>query len=139
MQNNRTSQFFPEALTYADVLLLPDYSEVLPREADTTVHLTENITLKVPLISAAMDTVTEAELAVAMAREGGIGIIHKNMSIERQAEQVRRVKRSECGMITDQGCVVFSFFVKPNQAKADVVYVKVDGLLQIPAKQYGYA
>ncbi|HEX8349907.1 MAG TPA: IMP dehydrogenase [Hymenobacter sp.] len=90
-----------EALTYDDVLLLPAYSEVLPRDADTTTQLTRNIRLNLPFLSAAMDTVTESDMAIAMAQEGGIGIIHKNMSIKAQAEQVRRVKRSESGMILD--------------------------------------
>ena len=90
-----------QALTYDDVLLLPAYSEVLPRDTDTSTWLTRRIRLNIPLLSAAMDTVTEADLAIAMAREGGIGFIHKNMSIQRQAEQVRRVKRSESGMIMD--------------------------------------
>lgn len=95
------SQVVFQALTYDDVLLLPAYSEVLPRHTDTSTWLTRRIRLNIPLLSAAMDTVTEAELAIAMAREGGIGFIHKNMSIQRQAEQVRRVKRSESGMIMD--------------------------------------
>jgi IMP dehydrogenase len=90
-----------EALTYDDVLLLPAYSEVLPHNTDTTSQLTRNIRINIPLLSAAMDTVTETELAIAMAQEGGIGIIHKNMSIKKQAEQVRKVKRSESGMILD--------------------------------------
>ncbi|AIZ64668.1 inosine-5-monophosphate dehydrogenase [Hymenobacter sp. DG25B] len=90
-----------EALTYDDVLLLPAYSEVLPRDADTSTQLTRNIRLNLPFVSAAMDTVTEAEMAIAMAQEGGIGVIHKNMSIRAQAELVRRVKRSESGMIMD--------------------------------------
>ena len=90
-----------EALTYDDVLLLPAYSEVLPNNTDTSSWLTRNIRINVPLLSAAMDTVTETELAIAMAQEGGIGIIHKNMSIKKQAEQVRKVKRSESGMILD--------------------------------------
>ena len=90
-----------EALTYDDVLLLPAYSEVLPRDCDTSTPLTRNIRLNIPLISAAMDTVTEADLAIAMAQEGGIGIIHKNMTIKEQADQVRKVKRSESGMILD--------------------------------------
>ncbi|MBC6990775.1 IMP dehydrogenase [Hymenobacter sp. BT491] len=90
-----------EALTYDDVLLLPAYSEVLPRDADPSSQLTRNIRLKLPFVSAAMDTVTEADMAIAMAQEGGIGIIHKNMTIRKQAELVRRVKRSESGMILD--------------------------------------
>ncbi|MEM0939565.1 MAG: IMP dehydrogenase [Bacteroidota bacterium] len=94
-------KFLFEALTYDDVLLLPGYSEVLPRDTDTSSHITRNIRLNIPLVSAAMDTVTEAKLAIAMALEGGIGIIHKNMSIEKQAIQVRKVKRSQSGMILD--------------------------------------
>ncbi len=96
-----SSRFQVEALTYDDVLLLPGYSEVLPRETITTTQLTRNIALNIPLVSAAMDTVTEAELAIAMALEGGLGFIHKNMGIDAQANQVRRVKRSQSGMILD--------------------------------------
>ncbi|MFD2246123.1 IMP dehydrogenase [Pontibacter ruber] len=95
------SKILFEALTYDDVLLLPAYSEVLPKDTDTSTQLTRNIRINIPLLSAAMDTVTEADLAIAMAQEGGIGIIHKNMSIRAQAEQVRKVKRSESGMILD--------------------------------------
>ena len=90
-----------EALTYDDVLLLPGYSEVLPRDTSTKTRLTRNIELNLPFVSAAMDTVTEYELAIAMAQEGGIGVIHKNMTLEKQAEQVRKVKRSESGMVLD--------------------------------------
>ena len=90
-----------EGLTFDDVLLVPRKSEVLPRDVDTSVTLTKGIKLNVPLISAAMDTVTDARLAIAMAREGGIGIIHKNMSIEAQAIEVDKVKRSENGVITN--------------------------------------
>ena len=96
-----TSKFLFEALTYDDVLLVPAYSEVLPRETDTSTNLTSNIRLNIPLVSAAMDTVTEAELAISIAMEGGIGFIHKNMKIELQAEQVRKVKRSQSGLILD--------------------------------------
>ncbi|MBI2627616.1 IMP dehydrogenase [Candidatus Nomurabacteria bacterium] len=92
---------FTEGLTYDDVLLIPQYSEVLPREVDISSFLTRKIKLNVPIVSAAMDTVTEAALAIAMAQEGGIGILHKNMSIEKQAAEVRKVKRSESGMIHD--------------------------------------
>ena len=96
-----STKFLFEALTYDDVLLLPAYSEVLPREVSTSSRLTRNIWLNIPIVSAAMDTVTEADLAIALAQEGGIGIIHKNMTIAQQAAQVRKVKRSESGMIID--------------------------------------
>jgi IMP dehydrogenase len=96
-----SSKLLYEALTYDDVLLVPAYSEILPRDTSTVTKLTRNISLNIPLISAAMDTVTEYEMAIAVAQEGGIGMIHKNMSIELQADQVRRVKRSESGMIID--------------------------------------
>ena len=94
-------KFVGDALTFDDVLLIPNYSTVLPRETNVRTRFTKDIDLNIPLVSAAMDTVTESELAIALAREGGIGIIHKNFSIERQAEEVDRVKRSESGMITD--------------------------------------
>ena len=90
-----------EGLTYDDVLLVPAYSEVLPREVSIKTKFSRNITLNVPIVSAAMDTVTESAMAIAIAREGGIGVIHKNMTIEQQAAQVRRVKRAESGMIID--------------------------------------
>lgn len=90
-----------EGLTFDDVLLIPQYSEVLPRNVDISTHFSRNIKLNIPIVSAAMDTVTEAALAIAIAREGGIGVIHKNMSIEEQARQVKTVKRAENGMIYD--------------------------------------
>lgn len=97
----KNSKFLFEALTYDDVLLVPAYSEVLPRETNISSKLTRNIRLNIPIVSAAMDTVTEAELAISMALEGGLGFIHKNMRIDEQAEQVRKVKRSQSGMILD--------------------------------------
>lgn len=97
----QSPKFFGEGLTFDDVLLVPAYSDVLPREVNITTQLTKDISLNIPLLSAAMDTVTESTLAIALAREGGIGILHKNMSIEKQAEQVRKVKRSESGLIID--------------------------------------
>ena len=99
--SSHTKKIFGEGLTFDDVLLLPAYSEVLPRDVDTSTRLTKNITLNIPMLSAAMDTVTEANLAIALAREGGLGFLHKNMSIEQQAAQVRKVKRSESGLILD--------------------------------------
>ncbi|MAN58756.1 MAG: IMP dehydrogenase, partial [Flavobacteriaceae bacterium] len=90
-----------EGLTYDDVLLVPAYSEILPREVSIETKFSRNITLNVPIVSAAMDTVTESAMAIAMAREGGIGVLHKNMSIEQQAAEVRKVKRAESGMIID--------------------------------------
>jgi IMP dehydrogenase len=92
---------FIEGLTFDDVLLVPAYSEILPRDVNIQTRLTKEITLNVPMLSAAMDTVTEASLAIALAREGGIGILHKNMSMEKQADQVRKVKRSESAMVID--------------------------------------
>ncbi|MFM6953838.1 MAG: IMP dehydrogenase [Sphingobacteriaceae bacterium] len=96
-----SQKFVAEGLTYDDVLLIPAYSEVLPREVDTSTWLTRNIRLNIPIVSAAMDTVTEAGLAIAIAQAGGLGMLHKNMSIQAQAEEVRKVKRSESGMIQD--------------------------------------
>jgi IMP dehydrogenase len=95
------SKILGEGLTYDDVLLVPNYSEVLPRDVDIRTQFTRNIRINIPIVSAAMDTVTESRMAIAMAREGGIGVLHKNMSIEMQATKVRRVKRAESGMILD--------------------------------------
>ena len=102
-----------QALTFEDVLLVPQYSEVLPKEVNLETKLTKNITLKIPMVSAAMDTVTEYRTAIAMARLGGIGIIHKNMDIEAQCKQVTKVKKSESGIIIDP------IFVHPDATLAD--------------------
>lgn len=102
-----------EGITFDDVLLVPAYSEVIPNEVDLSTHLTKKIKLNIPMMSAGMDTVTEHRMAIAMARQGGIGIIHKNMSIEQQAEEVDKVKRSENGVITDP------FFLSPEHTLAD--------------------
>src|SRR4249920_2472929 len=96
-----SDKFIGEGLTYDDVLLIPAYSEVLPRDVDVSSQFTRNIKINVPIISAAMDTVTESVLAIAIAQEGGIGVLHKNMTIEDQADQLRKVKRSASGMILD--------------------------------------
>ena len=102
-----------ESITFDDVLLVPSYSEVIPNQVDLTTHLTKTIKLNIPMMSASMDTVTEHRMAIAMARQGGIGIIHKNMSIEKQAEEVDKVKRSENGVITDP------FYLSPEHTLAD--------------------
>lgn len=111
-----TNKFLYEALTYDDVLLLPAYSEVLPRDANTITRLTRNIQLNIPLVSAAMDTVTESSLAISIALEGGLGFIHKNMSIDAQAVQVRKVKRSQSGMILDPITLNINSFVADANA-----------------------
>ncbi|MBV9448026.1 MAG: IMP dehydrogenase [Streptosporangiaceae bacterium] len=95
------AKFAPVGLTFDDVLLLPDHSNVVPSEADTTTRVTRRLLLRIPLVSAGMDTVTEARMAIAMARQGGVGVLHRNMSVEEQAQQVDMVKRSEAGMITN--------------------------------------
>ena len=119
-------RFNTEALTYDDVLLVPGYSEILPRETQTKTVLTKNISLNIPLVSAAMDTVTESELAIAMALEGGLGFIHKNMSIDQQVLEVERVKKSESGMIIDP------IVVRQDQSVAEVqqimAHYKISGL-----------
>ena len=121
-----TSKFLFEALTYDDVLLVPAYSEVLPRETDTSSKLTSNIKLNIPLVSAAMDTVTEAELAISMAMEGGLGFIHKNMKMELQAEQVRKVKRSQSGMIQDP--ITLKIHSKVSEAENIMREFKIGGI-----------
>src|SRR5690349_20795702 len=95
-----TPKFSPVGLTFDDVLLLPAHSELMPSEADTSTRITRKYRLRVPLVSSAMDTVTEARMAIAMARQGGLGVLHRNLSIEEQAQQVDLVKRSEAGMVT---------------------------------------
>ena len=115
-----TSKFVKEGLTFDDVLLIPAESHVLPSQVDISTHLTKKIKLNTPIMTAAMDTVTEADMAIAIAREGGIGIIHKNMSISQQAEQVDMVKRSENGVITNP------FWLGPGHtlAEADELMAK---------------
>src|SRR5258705_10735829 len=95
----------PEALTFDDVLLVPAYSEVVPTQVSTQTQLTRNIVLNTPLMSAAMDTVTEARLAIAMAQQGGLGVVHRNLTIAAQAGEVDKVKRSESGMIVGPGTI----------------------------------
>ena len=99
---SHNSKIFGEGLTYDDVLLIPAYSEVLPREVSIKTKFTKNIELNIPIVSAAMDTVTESAMAIAIAREGGIGVLHKNMTIDQQSTEVRKVKRAESGMIQIQ-------------------------------------
>ena len=106
-----------DGITFDDVLLVPQYSEVTPNMVDLTTHLTKKIKLNIPMMSAGMDTVTEHRMAIAMARQGGIGIIHKNMSIEQQAEEVDKVKRSENGVITDP------FYLSPEHTLDDAIYL----------------
>ena len=110
-----SSRIVKEGLTFDDVLLIPQASDVVPADVDLKTKLTDDIRLNIPLISAAMDTVTENRMAIAIAREGGIGIIHKNMTIEQQAEQVDKVKRSEHGVITDP------FFLEPENLVKDAL------------------
>ena len=101
LNTDHNSKFLPEALTFDDILMVPAHSNVLPADINVRTRLAGDIYLNTPLISAAMDTVTESRMAIAMAREGGLGVIHKNMPIRQQADQVDRVKRSENGVIND--------------------------------------
>ncbi len=112
-ESDKMSKIIGEGITFDDVLLVPAYSEVLPNQVDLSTKLTKDITLQIPLMSAGMDTVTEHRMAIAMARQGGIGVIHKNMSIQQQAEEVDKVKRSENGVITDP------FSLAPDNTLAD--------------------
>src|SRR5271154_5402062 len=116
----------PEGLTFDDVLLLPGKSSVLPTEVDTSTHFTRKLTLNIPLASAAMDTVTESHLAIALAQQGGLGIIHRNMTIDRQGEEVDRVKRSESGMIVDP--VTISPDITLRQALEIMTKYRISGL-----------
>ena len=115
-----------EGLTYDDVLLVPAFSEVLPREVNIQTKFTRNITINVPIISAAMDTVTESKMAIAMAQEGGIGVLHKNMSIEAQALKVKKVKRAESGMIIDP--VTLPLTAKVKHAKKYMTEYGIGGI-----------
>ncbi len=128
---NHADKFLYEALTYDDVLLVPNYSEVLPRDTDTSTALTARVRLNIPLVSAAMDTVTESGLAIAMALAGGIGIIHKNMSAEAQAYQVRKVKRSQSGMILDP--ITLDVNATVSDAKAIMKEHKIGGIPVVDA------
>ncbi|MEE1962920.1 IMP dehydrogenase [Flagellimonas taeanensis] len=122
-----------EGLTYDDVLLVPSYSEVLPREVNIQSKFTRNITINVPIVSAAMDTVTESRMAIAMAQEGGIGVLHKNMTIEQQALKVRKVKRAESGMIMDP--VTLPLDSKVRDAKANMKEFSIGGIPIVDANK----
>ena len=121
-----SDKFLGEGLTYDDVLLVPAYSETLPREVSLISRFSKNIPLNIPIISAAMDTVTESKMAIAMAREGGIGVLHKNMTIEDQAAKVRAVKRSESGMIIDPVTLPETAIV--SDAKSSMSKYKIGGI-----------
>lgn len=124
--NNHTDKFKEQGLTYDDVLLVPAYSETLPREVNITTRFTRNISLNIPIVSAAMDTVTESKMAIAMAREGGIGVLHKNMTIDEQAKKVRMVKRAESGMILDP--VTLTQEATVQDAKQNMSTYKIGGI-----------
>lgn len=121
-----TTKIIGEGLTYDDVLLVPNYSEILPREVSIQSKFSKNITLNVPVVSAAMDTVTESAMAIAMAQEGGIGVLHKNMTIEQQAAEVRKVKRAESGMIIDP--VTLPLTANVGDAKAAMKEFSIGGI-----------
>ena len=108
LNTDHSSKFLPEALTFDDILMVPAHSSILPADINVRTRLAGDIYLNTPLLSAAMDTVTESRMAIAMAREGGIGVIHKNMPIRQQADQIDRVKRSENGVINNP------FFLSPD-------------------------
>ena len=121
-----SDKFIGQGLTYDDVLLVPAFSEILPREVSISSRFSRNITLNVPIVSAAMDTVTESRMAIAMAQEGGIGVLHKNMPIEDQANKVRTVKRAESGMIIDPVVLTIDSYVK--DAKENMAQYKIGGI-----------
>jgi IMP dehydrogenase len=123
---SHNSKIFGEGLTYDDVLLIPAYSEVLPREVIIKTKFTKNIELNIPIVSAAMDTVTESAMAIAIAREGGIGVLHKNMAIDQQATEVRKVKRAESGMIIDP--VTLDLDSKVSDAKKNMKEHRIGGI-----------
>ena len=123
---SHSNKILGEGLTYDDVLLVPNYSEVLPRDVDVKSKLTRNIDLNIPIVSAAMDTVTESKMAIAMAQEGGIGVLHKNMSIEEQALKVRKVKRAESGMIMDPVTLPMNSVVR--DAKQNMAEFSIGGI-----------
>ena len=124
--SNNNDKVLNLGLTYDDVLLVPNYSDVLPRDVDLSSNFSKNIGMKTPIVSAAMDTVTESAMAIAIAQEGGIGVIHKNMSIEQQAMEVRKVKRAESGMILDP--VTLSKDATVRDAKAMMAEFRIGGI-----------
>ena len=128
-----SNKFIGKGLTYDDVLLVPRYSEVLPRDVSVISRFSRNISLNIPIVSAAMDTVTESNMAIAMAREGGIGVIHKNMTIKEQVENIRKVKRSESGMIMDP--VVLYEDSKVGDAKESMLQNKIGGIPIVDSKR----
>ena len=131
--SDSTNKVIGLGLTYDDVLLVPNYSEVLPRDVDLSSKVTRNIDLKIPIVSAAMDTVTESAMAIAIAQEGGIGVIHKNMTIEQQAIEVRKVKRAESGMILDPVTLLKDATVQ--DAKEMMAEFKIGGIPVVNSKK----
>ena len=131
--SDSTNKVIGLGLTYDDVLLVPNYSEVLPRDVDLSSKVTRNIDLKTPIVSAAMDTVTESAMAIAIAQEGGIGVIHKNMTIEQQAIEVRKVKRAESGMILDPVTLLKDATVQ--DAKEMMAEFKIGGIPVVNASK----
>ena len=129
----KSNKFIGKGLTYDDVLLVPRYSEVLPRDVSVISRFSRNISLNIPIVSAAMDTVTESNMAIAMAREGGIGVIHKNMTIKEQVENIRKVKRSESGMIMDP--IVLYQDSKVGDAKESMSQNKIGGIPIVDSKR----